>query len=99
MTSNRLCADHIVTVVPLSQDSRGVSISVRVDLIEVHSEESVARGGCCTDHHEVVVSVPAIIAAFRAQQGSESSSALDEGSKMLEAMIEFCQQLQSLLPM
>ena len=81
------------------QDSHGVQIAVRVSLLEVHSIESAERGGRSTRHHEVAIYVPALIAALSAKDAAEGSSAGGEKSKMLGAMVEFCQELQSLISM
>ena len=82
-----------------SQDSHGTHVSVRVNILKVHSNGNKDRGGRETQHHEVVVFVPALTTALGVREPSGSPADTKEKADMLRALFEFCAELQSVLPM
>ena len=70
-----------------------------MNLQKVHSVKSGERGGRNTRHHEVVIFVPPLDAALNVRESSAAAVAAEEKADMLYALVEFCQELQSVVPM
>lgn len=72
---------------------------MRVSLQNFKSVEGEERGGRTTHHHEVAVHVPELSELINAKDAGEGCAAGVAKRKILEAMIGFCREVQSVVPM